>query len=232
MENVEAFIGHIPAVIYGAPSERAYLFVHGKHGCKEEAEAFSETICPKGWQVISVDMPGSGSRQAEGDVFDPWHTVPELTQVMAWARAQWGRIALRATSLGAWFSMLAFAAAPPERALFVSPVLDMARLIENVMTWAGVTAEELEARQTIPTDFGETLSWRYYQYAREHPISRWEVPTAILYAGQDHLTERAVAEAFTARFHCHLTVMEDGEHWFHTPEQLAVQKRWEEGQAL
>ncbi len=102
----------------------------------------------------------------------------------------------------------------------------MERLIRRMMGWAGVSEEQLEREQTIPTAFGETLSWPYYCYAREHPVTRWNAPTAILYAGRDDLTERGTVDDFAARFHCRLTVMEDGEHWFHTPEQLAVLDRW------
>ena len=52
------------------------------------------------------------------------------------------------------------------------------------------------------------------------------------------MTPRATAEAFAARPRRTLTVMEDGEHWFHTPQQLAVLERWtlrmltEEGEAV
>lgn len=34
-------IGPTPAVCYGAPSDRVWLFVHGQGGCKEEAAAFA-----------------------------------------------------------------------------------------------------------------------------------------------------------------------------------------------
>ena len=34
-------------------------------------------------------------------------------------------------------------------------------------------------------------------------------------------------EAFAARNSCRLTVEEAGEHWFHTPEQLAAVDRWQ-----
>ena len=37
-------IGGIPALLYGAPAERGYLFLHGQMGRKEEAEAFVETF--------------------------------------------------------------------------------------------------------------------------------------------------------------------------------------------
>lgn len=115
---------HIPAVLYGEPSDRVWLFVHGKRGCKEEGAAFAETACPKGAQVLAIDLPEHGARKNETG-FDPWHVVPELRDVMAQLRQRWAHIGLRANSLGAWFSMLALADTPPEKALLVSPVLDM-----------------------------------------------------------------------------------------------------------
>lgn len=221
-------IEHIPALLSGEESDRVFLFVHGKSSAKEGSRRFAETACAHGWQVLAVDLPEHGDRQGEQGTLDPWHAVPELRTVMAYARERWRQVALRATSIGAWFSMLAFEQEPPETCLFVSPILDMARLIEDMMRWAGVTEAELQARENIPTAFGETLSWRYYQYAKTHPIERWPQQTAMLYAGQDNLTPRWEAEAFAARLHWDLTVMEDGEHWFHTPEQLAVLDRWTE----
>ena len=119
----------IPAVLYGEESDRVYLFVHGKCGCKEEAKGFGETVCPRGWQVLGIDLPGHSSRKGETDAFDPWHAVPELQTVMEYARSHWSRIALRANSIGAWFSMLAFQEEALEQCLFVSPILDMEQLM-------------------------------------------------------------------------------------------------------
>mgnify|MGYP000420930566 CR=1 FL=1 len=53
----------------------------------------------------------------------------------------------------------------------ISPVVDMERLIGNMMQWAGVTEQELAEKQEIPTQFGETLSMQYLRYVREHPVS-------------------------------------------------------------
>ena len=221
-------IEQIPAVQYGEESDKLYLFVHGKCGYKEEAKAFAGIVCPRGWQVLGIDLPEHGSRKGETDAFDPWHVAPELQTVMEYARVHWSHIALRANSIGAWFSMLAFQSEPLVKVLFVSPILDMEQLIGRMMLWAGVTEAELEARETIETSFGETLSWRYFQYAKAHPIESWPWPTAILYAGQDNLTPRQEVDGFVERFSCDLTVMEDGEHWFHMPEQLEVLHRWEQ----
>ena len=121
--------------------------------------------------------------------------------------------------------MLALGDQAPDRALFVSPVLDMERLILDMMGWAGVSEQELREQGEIPTDFGETLSWKYLCYVREHPIA-WQVPTEILYAGGDHLVSRQTVERFAAAHGAGLTVLENGEHWFHTEDQLAFLDGW------
>lgn len=43
-----------------------------------------------------------------------------------------------------------------------------------------------------------------------------------VHLGKVHLTEPNIVENFTRRFGCPLTVMENGEHRFHTQEQLKV----------
>lgn len=220
--------GRIPAVLYGEPSGRVVLFVHGQCGCKEEGAAFAEIVCPKGFQVLAVDLPEHGARRGETGGFNPWTAVPELQAVLEYMKPRWDEISLRAGSIGAHFSMLAFEGEPLRRALFVSPILDMELLIADMMRLAGVNEQELEARGEIATDFGQTLSWRYLSWERQHPIQNWRCPTAILYAGRDNLTGRETVERFAAGSGASLTVMENGEHWFHTPEQLAFLREWEQ----
>ena len=219
-------IENIPAIVYGKESEKVYLFIHGKSGYKEEAEAFAEVVCLKGWQVLSIDLPEHGEREQEKGRFDPWHVVPELKEVLRYIETRWSKISLRANSIGAWFSMISFDEETFEKCLFVSPILDMVCLIENMMQWASVSMEQLEEKKEIETEFGETLSWDYLMYAKEHGISKWNSPTVILYAGKDNLTLRATVETFIKKYNCQLDVMEDGEHWFHTNEQLLVLQQW------
>lgn len=231
MKKTDLKIDHIPAILWGDKADRIDLFVHGKGGSKEEAEHFAEIVCDKGWQVLSIDLPEHGERVSEKESFDPWNVVPELQSVMLYLKSRWGKIGLRANSIGAWFSLLAFGEEAFEKCLFVSPVLDMGRLICNMMRWASVSEEMLRQKQEIKTDFGETLSWKYLMYVKEHPILKWDSPTAILYAGKDNLTERCVVDSFCTHFHSELSVMETGEHWFHTPEQLALLDRWTKNHA-
>lgn len=218
-------MGSVKLAVWGEASDKVYLFVHGKMGNKEEAKAFAEMVGEQGWQVASFDLPEHGQRK-EVQGFNPWVVIPELQAVMAYVKKHWKTVGLRANSLGAWFSMLSFADVELEKCLLVSPVLDMEKLIRTMMQWAGVTEERLCQEQEISTEFGEVLSYKYLLYAKEHPIKIWKSPTAILYGDQDNLTDRSTVESFTKEFSCRLEIMENGEHWFHTPEQLAVLQAW------
>lgn len=221
-------IGTIPAILYGERANHGYIFLHGQMGHKEEAEPFALAVCPKGVQVLSIDLPGHGERRARDEELLPWTAVPDIRAALDWSERRWTTTSLRANSIGAYFAMLAIHA--PERAALVSPVLDMEGLIMTMMGWAGVTEEQLQAQGKISTSFGQTLSWRYLCWVREHPVHHWTCPIRILYGSGDTMTPRRTMDAYVCRHHAQLTVMEGGEHWFHTPEQLAVLRQWEEGE--
>jgi len=189
----ELKIGTIPAVLYGKPAPNIWLFVHGQGGNKTEAAAFAALAAPTGWQVLGIDLPEHGDRTGETD-FTPWQVVPELQTVLVYLQQHWQGVRLRANSIGAYFSMLAFAGATIEKALFVSPIVDMERLICDMMQWAKVTPEQLCEKGEITTEFGQTLSWRYLCWVRQHPLDGWQIPTAILYAGQDTMGMTGLAD--------------------------------------
>ena len=189
------------------------LYIHGKGGSTGEADRF-RAICPS-FDVLGVDYRGEL----------PWEVAPQIAMAYDEAHRQHEHIILLANSIGAYFSMLALGDQKLDKALFVSPVLDMERLILNMMGWVGVSEQMLREKGEIPTDFGETLSWEYISYVRKHPIA-WQVPTEILYAGGDHLVSRQSVERFAAEHGAGLTVLENGEHWFHTEEQLVFLDNW------
>lgn len=94
-----------------------------------------------------------------------------------------------------------------------------------MMKWANVTESDLLHKGTISTPFGENLSWDYLSYVREHPIM-WNVTTHILYGMNDGLTSFDMIKDFAVRHNASLTVMEKGEHWFHTEEQMVFLDNW------
>lgn len=226
MKTERIQIDTIPAVLYGESTKQGYLFLHGQMGRKEEAEAFAQVVCPKGFQVLSIDLPGHGERQDRGEDLTPWAAVPDIRAALDWAGRRWNSVSLRANSIGTYFAMLAVDA--PECALLVSPILDMEGLILTMMGWAGVTEEQLREQGEIATSFGQTLSWNYLCWVREHPVHNWTCPIWILYGGGDPMTPRQAVENYARQHNAALTVMEDGEHWFHTAAQFAVLREWEE----
>lgn len=226
MEQQRVSIGEVPAIIWGKPSKRLFLYIHGQSGNKEEAATFAELVCQRGFQVLSMDLPEHGQRKSDTDTFDPRHAVPELKTVMKYAQKHWQDISLFANSIGAWFGMLSFGEERLDQCLLVSPVVDMKQLVSKMMKWANVSETQLQRELVIPTDFGQTLSWEYWQYILEHPITKWEFPTWILYGEQDHLIDRDWVEDFSQKFKCNLTVVESGEHWFHTEDQLKALESW------
>jgi pimeloyl-ACP methyl ester carboxylesterase len=140
-------------------------------------------------------------------------------------KAENKRVILIANSIGAYFSMNARIEAMIEKAWFISPIVDMEKLITDMMRWANVTEAELEARGTIHTAFGEDLSWNYLCYVRNHPTC-WTAPTQILYGSRDNLTSIETIRNFAKKHHAALTNMEGGEHWFHTEEQMRFLDDW------
>ena len=54
----------------------------------------------------------------------------------------------------------------------------------------------------------------------------WNVPTDILYGSGDNLTSIETMTVFAQTHHVSLTVMDNGEHWFRTAEQMQFLDNW------
>ena len=218
-------IGGIPAILWGRPSDRVYIHVHGKQSRKEYAEAFATLAEERGYQTLSFDLPRHGEREMEATPCDIWHGVEDLRLIGAYVFPRWREVSLFACSLGACFSLHAWQGKPFRRCLFQSPIVDMDWLIGQMMGWFGVTEERLRREREIPTPI-DTLSWDYWQYVREHPVVRWDVSTAILYAGKDTLQSEEVIRGFTEAHNCRLTIAAGSEHPFMGEGDGAIVRRW------
>ena len=189
------------------------VYVHGKGGSADEAEHYSPLFAD--CEVVGFDYRAQ----------TPWEARMEFPRFFDPLRAEYASLTLIANSIGAFFSMTALSGKQVDRALFISPIVDMEKLIADMMARANITEEELRARGEIPLESGETLSWDWFGDVRRHPV-QWTVPTRILYGELDFLTSFETISAFAARTGAPLTVMPGGEHWFHTPEQMAFLDRW------
>lgn len=199
--------------------KEALIYVHGKGGSAAEADHY-RPLFSRG-DVIGFDYQSQ----------TPWEAKEEFSRFFDVQREKYDSITLLANSIGAFFSMNALSEKHICRALMISPVVHMEKLIQNMMLWAGVTEAELQQKKEIPTTFGETLSWDYLCYVRNNPIC-WTVPTSILYGGKDNLTSLDTISAFAQEHQADLTILPGGEHWFHTQEQMAFVDLWLKEQRL
>lgn len=228
MVKQELLIENIPATLWGKKNNKIMVAVHGNMSNKMDVpiSMLAEEAIPLGYQVLSFDLPQHGDRKKEPTLCKVQNCVCDLCKIMDFAMRRSNEISLFACSMGAYFSLLAYKDVSIQQSLFLSPIVDMKRIIDNMMTWFHVSEEQLKAEQEIATPIGQTLYWDYYCYVKENPIVYWESPTAILYGKEDNLCEVDVVSFFANKFNCSLEVMDNGEHYFHTPEQLNFFRQW------
>ena len=193
--------------------KKAIIYIHGKGGSSFEINQYKESCL--GFDMIGIDY----------NEYLPWIVEKQIKLVYEKVEKTYDEIYILANSIGAYFAMHTLQNSNIKKALFISPVLDMEQLILNMMNWANVSEETLCEKKEISTDFGETLSWKYLCFVRENPII-WNIPTEILYAEKDNLISHETVDKFIKNHNAHLTVMENGEHWFHTEKQLIFLNNW------
>lgn len=189
------------------------VYIHGKGGSAEEAERYQK-LFP---QDSVIGFPYTSKT--------PWQVQEEFPLFFEGLQKEFKSVRVIANSIGAFFTLHGLKKAKIERAFLISPIVDMEKLISNMMLWASVSEQDLQEKGSIETTFGETLSMEYLVWVRNHPTF-WQIPTSILYGNNDHLQGFHVVKSFAEKIGGDITVMENGEHWFHTEEQMAFLNAW------
>lgn len=189
------------------------VYIHGKNGSAQEAAHYQPLFADS--DVLGFDYKARS----------PWDAKEEFMPFFEHILKNRRSVTIVANSIGAFFAMHALQGMGIKKAYFISPIVNMQKLIEKMMSQACVSEEELRDRGELDTECGEKLSWKYLCYAREHPIC-WTVPTHILYGENDDLTSFETICEFANQTDATLTVMKNGEHWFHTAEQMRFLDDW------
>lgn len=217
----------IPAILWGNNSKKLILAVHGSRSSKIDdcIWILAEEAILCGYQVLSFDLPKHGERVYEEMPCMVQKCVEELMIILNYAKQRAEQIFLFGCSMGAYVSLLAYQNEKIDRTWFLSPVVDMAHVIQTIMGEIGVTEEQLELEGEIDNPI-EPLSWEYYSYVKEHSVVKWQSPTSILRGEHDYLCEYRDVFEFAERFGCRLEEQKGGEHWFHTPKELEYYRNW------
>lgn len=228
-KRIRIKINNIPSIIWGEKSSKVFIAIHGNMSNKEDKviEILANKVTNKGYQLISFDLPEHGERKIDTNYLcKVQNCINDLKQIIEYAKANYNEINIWACSIGAYFSLLAYKDEDLKQCLFLSPVVNMKIIIENMMLWSNTTEKELNEKQEIKTDFGQTLYWDYYLYVKENPIKNWNKKTYILYGNKDNMQNENIIEDFSNEFNCDLTILKNGEHYFHTEEQLNFYNDW------
>ena len=229
MEIEKVKINNIPSIIWGEKSNKVFIAVHGNMSNKEDEviKIFAEKVASRGYQLLSFDLPEHGERKDNKEYLcKVQNCVNDLKQIIEYSKKNYQEINLWACSMGAYFSLLAYKDEEIKQCLFLSPVVNMKVIIDNMMLWSNTTEEKLKEKQEIKTDFGQTLYWDYYEYVKNNPITNWNKKTFVLYGNKDNLQNENIIKDFCNNFNCSLSILENGEHYFHTEEQLKFYENW------
>jgi hypothetical protein len=228
MTKKNIMIEKIPSILWGEYSDKLFIAIHGNMSNKEDEVIviFSEEAVSKGYQVLSFDLPEHGDRKNEEYLCKVFNCVNDLNVIMNYAKTISKDISIFGCSMGTYFSLLAYSDFQISKCLFLSPVLNMERIINNMMTWFNISEERLENEKEIATPIGQTLYWDYYCYVKAHPVNFWDKPTSILYGANDNLVESDLIFNFAKQYNCKLEILENGEHFFHTESQLQFYRQW------
>ena len=189
------------------------VYIHGKGGSAQEAVHFQQFFADS--DVLGFDY----------EARTPWDAKEEFVPFFDHILKNRRSVTIVANSIGAFFAMHALQDMRIKKAYFISPIVNMQKLIEKMMSQACVSEEELRDKGELSTKFGEKLSRKHLCYVREHPAF-WTVPTHILYGEKDDLTSFETICEFANQIGATLTVMKNGEHRFHTAEQMRFLDDW------
>lgn len=194
--------------------KNAVVYIHGQGGNAKEADYYKK-IFDGEHLIIGFDYKSRF----------PWEAQLEFPDFFDLATSQYNKIYLIANSIGAYYSMLSLADKSIEEAMFISPIVDMEKVILNMMAQSNISEANLRKRKEITTSSGTHLSWRYLSHARNNSII-WNIPTHILYAENDNITSLETMMNFANKIGATVTIMNHGEHWFHTEEQMNFLDNW------
>ncbi|MEG0366683.1 MAG: alpha/beta hydrolase [Coprobacillus sp.] len=228
MEKKRIEIKGIPSIIWGVPSDKVIIAVHGNMSNKEDIpiEILANVAVSKNYQVLSFDLPEHGDRKGEETLCKVKECISDLVVIMKYVKDNWDEVSLFANSIGAYFSLLAYQDEQIKNAWFLSPVINMQRIIENMMKWFQIPELQLQQEQAIATPIGQTLYWDYYCYVKENPLTKWNVQTYILYGDKDEMCEKDTVFDFVDKYNSKLQIVENCEHYFCDEYQLNEFEIW------
>ena len=191
--------------------DKLVIYVHGKGGNSLEAEHYKNAF--KNYKVIGFDYKSETPWEAKKEFFDYFEKYQNKDLIIV------------ANSFGAYLVLNSLNSVNLQKAFFISPVVDMETLILTMLKQNNITENELKSKKEIVLNSGEKLSWEYLSYVRTNPII-WNKKTYIIYGENDFITPKNIIKSFAKKIKSKLKIIKNGNHWFHTKEDMDSIYNW------
>jgi hypothetical protein len=123
--------------------KKVIVYVHRKGGSAQEANYYRKFF-DDDFDIIGFDYKSE----------TPWEAKVEFSNYFDLIIPEYNKTLLIANSIGAYFSLISLADKKIEKAMLISPIVDMERLILDMMIGENVSDEELSIKKEIETSLG------------------------------------------------------------------------------
>lgn len=192
--------------------ESCIVYIHGLFGNSKEADFYS--FYTSKYDVIGLDYKDG----------NPWEVKEKIVKEFTEISSRYKEVYVIANSIGAFYTYMYLSTFNIKKAFFISPLVNMKQVIEGLMKKNSISLERLENEKFIALDNGQVLSYDFYKSLNDS--DSWNVKTQILYGEKDKIVDQKSIFNFISNHNASLTVMKNGEHYFHTPGQLKFIKKW------
>ena len=192
--------------------EACIVYIHGLYGNSSEANFYSFFL--KKYDVVGLNY-------SDGN---PWEVKETIISEFSKISKKYKEVYVIANSIGAFYAYMYLSSFNIKSAFFISPLVNMKSMIEKMMKKNKISIEQLLTEGFITLDDGQTLSYDFYLSLNKK--DNWNIKTHILYGEKDRLVDINSIVDFITNHNASLTIMKNGEHYFHTPGQLKFIKKW------
>lgn len=165
--------------------ERCIVYIHGLHGSSEEVEFYS-------FLKDSYDLVGLDYKDGK-----PWDVKDIIIDKIEKISSQYKEINIIANSLGAFYAINYLSDIKIDKALFISPLVNMKAMIESMINKYHISLKDLEEKKEIILLDGQTLSYSFYNEMFNKKL-QWKCETTIVYGEKDELVSQSDIIKFSA----------------------------------
>lgn len=188
------------------------VYIHGLFGNAKEAEFYS--FLSNKYDVIGLDYKDG----------NPWEVKNQVISEFTKISARYKKIYVIANSMGVFYAYRYLSSFKIEKAFFISPFVNMKTYIEFQMHKHSISRKQFEESKIIELPDKQVISYDFYQSLLIK--DNWKTKTYILYGEKDKVVDKDNVFNFASNHDVCLTIMKNGEHYFHTSSQLKFVKRW------